>query len=314
MEIESENNKHAYLILAHNQFELLKMLCRLLDHPNHDIYIHVDRKATDFSLEQFAATTQYSPIYFVERSSISWGGTQMVFCTIKLLKAAMANREYSYYHLISGADLPLYTAQEIYNFFECNQGKEFIFLCKEEFSFSKNIKERVSLYHPFQEKLGRKKKGLLYFLERLLIRIQRLLRIDRLKNSGKVAECGSQWFSITNSLARYVLDNEKWIKRTFAKTYIPDEMFMPMLIQGTKFKDNLYKCDSEDGYKSCMRYVDWKRGDPYTFRTEDFQELIASGYMFARKFNISVDSEICYRIENYLVERKKRKELTNEKI
>lgn len=36
--------KHAYLIAAHSQFELLKKLIVLLDDERNDIYIHVDQK------------------------------------------------------------------------------------------------------------------------------------------------------------------------------------------------------------------------------------------------------------------------------
>ena len=38
-------HKHAYLILAHNQFEQLAFLVSLLDHQNNDIFIHVDKKS-----------------------------------------------------------------------------------------------------------------------------------------------------------------------------------------------------------------------------------------------------------------------------
>ena len=36
--------KHAYLILAHNEFELLRLLVSLLDDPRNDLYIHFDKK------------------------------------------------------------------------------------------------------------------------------------------------------------------------------------------------------------------------------------------------------------------------------
>ena len=36
--------KHAFLILAHNEFDILKALVRSLDDVGNDIYIHFDRK------------------------------------------------------------------------------------------------------------------------------------------------------------------------------------------------------------------------------------------------------------------------------
>lgn len=38
--------KHAYLIIAHNELEVLKRLISALDDERNDIYIHIDQKAT----------------------------------------------------------------------------------------------------------------------------------------------------------------------------------------------------------------------------------------------------------------------------
>ena len=40
--------KHACLIMAHTNFSQLQTLISLLDHPNNDIYLHVDRRAAIF--------------------------------------------------------------------------------------------------------------------------------------------------------------------------------------------------------------------------------------------------------------------------
>lgn len=40
-----ENNKHAYLIMAHTQPELLKKLLMTIDHERNDIFLHIDRKS-----------------------------------------------------------------------------------------------------------------------------------------------------------------------------------------------------------------------------------------------------------------------------
>ena len=39
-------NRHAYLIMAHNQWELLAQLLATLDDERNDIYLHVDKKAS----------------------------------------------------------------------------------------------------------------------------------------------------------------------------------------------------------------------------------------------------------------------------
>ena len=39
--------KHAYLILAHNEFGLLQTLVSCLDDPRNDIFIHIDKKVKE---------------------------------------------------------------------------------------------------------------------------------------------------------------------------------------------------------------------------------------------------------------------------
>ena len=46
-------NKHAYLIMAHGNFELLEKLLRQIDDPRNDIYIHIDKKVAHFDFYYF---------------------------------------------------------------------------------------------------------------------------------------------------------------------------------------------------------------------------------------------------------------------
>lgn len=39
--------KHAYLIMAHNDIPLLRKLIEILDYPDNDIYLHIDKKCTE---------------------------------------------------------------------------------------------------------------------------------------------------------------------------------------------------------------------------------------------------------------------------
>ena len=38
------NNRHAYLIMAHNEWELLNTLLSLIDDSRNDIFLHIDKK------------------------------------------------------------------------------------------------------------------------------------------------------------------------------------------------------------------------------------------------------------------------------
>ena len=65
--------KHAYLILAHNQFDLLSKLLRCLDDSRNDIFLHIDLKAS-FEREQLISVVKESNLYFTDRVSVRWGG------------------------------------------------------------------------------------------------------------------------------------------------------------------------------------------------------------------------------------------------
>ena len=51
----------------------------------------------------------------------------------------------------------------------------------------------------------------------------------------------------------------------------------------------------EDVNKSAMRKIDWERGKPYTWRNKDYDELVQSDMLFARKFS-SEQIELAHKI------------------
>ena len=117
--------KHAYLIMAHNDFGILEKLLKLLDDPRNDIYLHIDKKVKKFNFANFQKLLTKSKLYFVDRLDVRWGDFSQVQCELKLLKAAIGG-EYQYYHLLSGVDLPLKSNDEIHTFFGKHQGKQFV--------------------------------------------------------------------------------------------------------------------------------------------------------------------------------------------
>lgn len=289
--------RHAYMIMAHNQFELLELLVKCLDWPQNDIYIHVDAKVKAFDLERFEGLTKHSPVYFTERFDIGWGGDGMIFCELAMLKQAVRGG-YDYYHLLSGVDLPLRSAAQIQAFFEENRGYEFLHFCGPGFCREQSVIDRVRYWYPLQNRLGRGH-GLLRYAAGGVHRVQKLLGVDRLRKASFELKCGSQWFSITHDLAQYVLSEEAWIVRHFCKGLAADELFLQTLVWNSDYKNRLYRPNDNGDYHSCMRFVDWTRGDPYVFRDGDYDELIGSDYLFARKFDIRSDRTVCERVAEH---------------
>lgn len=109
--------KHAYLIVAHNNFYILERLVKLLDYEFNDIYIHIDKKVKDFRFNYFKNIVTKSKIFFVKRFNIKWGGYNIVKAELELLEEA-SKKNYVYYHILSGVDMPLKKSEEIYSFFK----------------------------------------------------------------------------------------------------------------------------------------------------------------------------------------------------
>lgn len=282
---------HAYMIIAHNQFELLEKLILSLDDKRNDIYIHIDAKVKSFDFDYFKSITKYSKVHFTdERISITWGDFSQVKCEMILLRNAVKGENpdnpYTYYHLISGVDLPIKPNDEIHNFFAENNGKEFIHYSSNEVSDSSA--SRIKYYHLF-----RKKRNLFTkILAQIALRIQIFLGIDRLKNTDIKVQKGCNWFSITGDFAKYIVENQQKYEKVFCYCYCGDEVFVQTMAESSKFKNNLFMPNCNDDHFACVRLIDWKRGNPYIWRKEDFEIIKRSPCIFARKFDLSVDSEI----------------------
>lgn len=287
-------DKHAYLIMCHNNFFVLEKLITLLDNEKNDIFIHVDKKVKDFNFDYFKNIVQYSKLYFVPRINIKWASISQIEAELNLFKFALNTGDYLYYHLISGADLPLKNANEIYEFFEENKGKEFVGFCTK---FDKTKVEQVNIFKNLE-----RKRSILNPIKRLMrtcfIKVQLLFNYDYTKKFNMIIKKGCNWVSITQDCAKYIVDSEPLIKRMFKYSLSGDEFYKQTLIWNSPFKENVYDMDNE--YNSCMRQIDWDRGSPYTFRMEDFETIINSNKLFARKFDENTDKKIVNAIYNHI--------------
>lgn len=74
-------------------------------------------------------------------------------------------------------------------------------------------------------------------------------------------------------------------------------MFLQTVLWNSPFREKIW--DLSDEYHSCMRKIDWKRGKPYTWKLEDFSELVDSPAFFGRKFS-SKDEVLIQKLVSYL--------------
>lgn len=81
------SQRHAYLIIAHTNWEQLQKLVSLLDDKRNDIYVHIDKKSNTSKLR---LNTQFSKLVFVERHNVRWGDVSQIKAEMALFSAAVS--------------------------------------------------------------------------------------------------------------------------------------------------------------------------------------------------------------------------------
>lgn len=285
---------HAYMIIAHRQFDLLAKLITALDDERNDIFVHIDAKVRDFDFEKFKALPKRSRIYFTPRIGVTWGDFSQVKCELILLaevdKMQKSGRAYDYVHLISGADLPIKSNNQIHAFFKENNGLQFVHFTDDK--ATKESENRIRYYHLFR----RRRNLFTKILAQIALRVQMLCGVNRLKNKNIKVQKGCNWFSITGAFAAYIAQASKSLEKIFRFSYCGDEVFVQTVLLNSPFADDVYMKNCGNNHLACARLIDWQRGNPYVFRTEDFDLIKNSPAMFARKFDMDVDSEIIDKV------------------
>lgn len=205
--------KHAYLIIAHNKFEQLKFLTKLLDHPKNDIYIFIDSKVDSQVYHQLVADYEdflmFSKITFTPRINVYWGDYSQVEAEMICFKTAF-DIGYDYYHLLSGVDLPLTNQESIHYFFEKHRGKIFLTLASEEVikrnQIANRIKYKSILTKYSQRNINKHQFYLIRILRKFSLYFQKLMKVDKIKRYDIKLGHASNWVSIDHETIDLLLN------------------------------------------------------------------------------------------------------------
>jgi len=274
--------KLAHLILAHAQPKQLERLINRLQHPNADIYIHLDEKA---NLNSFDYLQCIPNVYFVKkRSRIYWGTYSLVQATLDGMEQIIeSGMPYSHINLLSAQDYPLKNSNDIAAFFNANTGKSFM----DSPVIGAEWKDGVYRVENYNF-------GDYHFPGHYLL--QYLVNVSRIKKKtphGFKPYGRSQWLTITPACAGYVINYLRIypeIKRYFRMSFAPDEFIFQTILGNSPLKNTLVNDN--------LRHIDFPVGNlhPTTLTVADAKTLTNCGKLYARKFNPSVDGVIL----NYL--------------
>lgn len=263
MKDEGVIKKHAYLIIAHNNWKILEKLLALLDNKGNDIYLHIDCK---LDISNLRLNVHHANLFVFHEIDVRWGDVFQIQVEFLLFKEAYNKGYYIYYHLISGQDLPIKTQDEIHAFFDNNYPNEFI-----GFSLGMVCKVRVNKVNIFPKYQRMKNKyfnKLLALLRSCCIFLQNLLNFNHYRLKDKLMK-GPNWVSITEKAVKLILSKEEMVLKQYQFASCADEVYKQTIIGNSSLFNNVY--DKEDELKGCMRFIDWTKGNPYIFRCADFK-------------------------------------------
>jgi len=259
--------KLLFIILAHNEPENVASFAQVLVEAGTDArtIIHFDGNArvSDLTKLQELCSGQ-ERISFVERRvRCRWGDYSLVEAVLVALRQVREqNLDYDYAILLSGSCLPCRPIAQLERFFEENRGQEFIEAEGPEWMIGGLREERYRYWFPFPphpnggKAIGR------------LINLQKKLGVYRQPPlDGMDVKFGSQWWALSSGSCEKILnllDREPKVERFFRRTYIPDEMMFPTLVNYIVPKENIA------GFGlTHFQFTDW--GKPIVFY-DDHQE------------------------------------------
>ena len=176
------------------------------------------------------------------------------------------------YHLISGADLPIKSQEYIHAFFNANAGRNFVgFLPDKEANKSVILNKHIFPRHY---------KNSCHFIERMRDVLTRYLPV---KSYDIEFKKGCNWVSITHECVLEILKHKDFFMKNFKYSLAIDEWYKQTVVYNSSLMNTVYS--SEDEYKGCMRLIDWKRGNPYSWTIDDVQEILDSDRIFCRKIS-----------------------------
>lgn len=270
--------RHAWLIIAHNEFEVLQRLVSMLDAPESDFYIHFDKKLQ--KIPQIRVSKGRLEI-LKNRIDVRWGTVSQIKTELLLLETALRGDSYGYYHILSGTHLPLVSFSELYNFYEDSQGKEIVRFWPED---PGDADFKLRRYHfPIRDfkSSNRVRRRLCQLAWQSVIKVQKILGIRHLKRDS--FRKTDQWLSLTEKAVRYLIDNKQRILKKYRYTFCCDEYSVASELMAAGNEFDFLNCQN-------LLYVEFVKDSPRSFPFTMYSELQNTGFLWARKFTAASNS------------------------
>jgi hypothetical protein len=273
----------AYVISAYRNLDQLARLVRRLHANATTVVVHVDKKTDDAAYSSLLTDLGEVPsVHFLERHTCHWGGFGHVRATLKGIRE-LTRREvaFDYLILLTGQDYPIKSNEFINAFFESNRGKSFMLhdALPTTWWTPRGGLDRIEYWH------------LRLYGKHLRLPWRRRFPAGLRPFGGGAYWCLSR--ECIDFVSEFVAARSDVVD-FFKHVDIPDELFFQTVIMNSELQDTVVN--------DHLRHIDWTRGvRPAVLDVRDFERLRDSPKLFARKFDVTRDSEILDLIDRELL-------------
>lgn len=297
--------KIAYIILAHKLPEQLVRLVEKLNSENSIFLIHVDKKTDRATyMKMVEPLSKFHNVQFTRRYVCYWGRFGHLKATLTGLETLILNKiPFDYAILLTGQCYPIKTNEQIEIALQENIGLSFINYFPVPDPQDENWAKRFSYWHIFLGKyhfvFPRENMFSNRIMKTLWNPIARNISLRRSTPCGFEPFHGWAYWCLHSECINYIVNfvhDNKFFVNYFKYVMFPDEFFFQTVIINSKFKEFIVNDD--------LRYIHFPKGKghPIILRKEDMPEFMNSTDLFARKFDVSVDSNVLDLIDQYLID------------
>jgi hypothetical protein len=291
----------AYVVLAHKLPEQVGRLIRRLEHPEDRLFVHIDAKQDIEAFErELSPLVETGRVEWIEpRVKCHWAGPGHLMATLAGAAQALASgHDFSHLILLTGQDYPIRATAEIRRFFAEQPQKSFISWSRGEgYELPDEQRRGNERWHwnGSEDRIVKRhyklpgRKQPVALPNRLLPFVRR-----RPSPAGLVPSQGLAYWSLSREAIAHCLEYARrhpqlgdYLKRSFA----PDENYFQMVLLSSELAPRLVNED--------LRYLNWDGYHPHTITMADFEPMLASRKLFARKFDSSVDREVMDALDRH---------------
>jgi hypothetical protein len=276
-------------------------VARLVDALRHDgvrFLIHVDAKVDEAPFRQALAERGPDVAFAARRFRMNWGGFSLAAATLSCMREILRTGTPARICSMSGQDYPLISNAAIADYLARHPGTEFISYGAMPPSFwPPDYVSRIERYHFYDWMPGRTGSRRLPVRQRVAKKLAHLLLPRRAFPAGLTPYAGSAWWCLTGATARRLVemaDAHPELARFYRYSEHPEEMYFQTLLLNSDVDPARIRGEyRQSTLGDYLWFTDWQgQPSPRILREADLDLLLASGRMFARKFDADTDSRI----------------------